>query len=191
MSRTGKKYIAKKLTLLTGLLLVLAATNAQQVFTKNGRIAFYSNTPLEDISADNNQVMSVLNTKTGELQFSVLVKNFHFKKALMEEHFNDSYLESHKYPKATFKGLITDVAKVNFANDGAYPVTVSGDLTIHGVTKKITAPGTITVKGGKAAGTASFLLAPADYNISIPKVVRNNIAEKIEVTVNCNYDQQL
>ena len=189
MSRTGKKYIAKKLTLLTGLLLVLAATNAQQVFTKNGRIAFYSNTPLEDISADNNQVMSVLNTKTGELQFSVLVKNFHFKKALMEEHFNDSYLESHKYPKASFKGLITDLSKVNFASDGVYPVPVSGDLTIHGVTKKITAPGTITVKGGKAAGTASFLLAPADYNISIPKVVRNNIAEKIEVTVNCNYDQ--
>ena len=191
MSHTEKKHIVQKLTLLTGLLLVITATNAQQIFTKNGRIAFYSKTPLEDISADNNQVMSVLNTQTGELQFSVLVKNFHFKKALMEEHFNDSYLETDKYPKATFKGSITDVSKVNFASDGAYPVSVSGDLTIHGVTKKITAPGTITVKDGKPAGTASFLLAPADYNISIPKVVRNNIAEKIEVTVNCNYDQQL
>src|SRR5687767_13891856 len=130
MTRTKEKYIVKKLTLLTALLLVISATSAQQIFTKNGRIAFYSKTPLEDITADNNQVMSVLNTKTGELQFSVLVKNFHFKKALMEEHFNDSYLETHKYPKATFKGSITDVAKVNFTNDGAYPVTVSGDLTI-------------------------------------------------------------
>ena len=191
MDSTYKKNMVQKLTLLATMLLVIGAINAQKIFTKNGRIAFYSKTPLEDISADNNQVMSVLNTQTGELQFSVMVKNFHFKKALMEEHFNDSYLETDKYPKASFKGSITDVSKVSFATDGLYPVTVSGDLTIHGVTKKITAQGSITVKGGKPLGNARFLLSPGDYNITIPKVVRNNIAEQIEVTVSCNYDQQL
>ena len=191
MSRIYKKNMVQKLTLMAAMLLVVGAMNAQKIFTKNGRIAFYSKTPLEDISADNNQVMSVLNTQTGELQFSVLVKNFHFKKALMEEHFNDSYLETDKYPKAAFKGSIMEMSKVSFATDGSYPVTISGDLTIHGVTKKITAQGTVTVKGGKPVGSARFFLAPGDYNITIPKVVRNNIAEQIEITVSCNYDQQL
>ena len=177
--------------LVTGLTLLASALTAQKIYTKNGRIAFFSSTPIEDIRADNNQVMSVLNTQTGELQFSVLVKNFHFKKALMEEHFNESYLETEKFPKATFKGTVADITKVNFRNDGSYPVSVTGDLTIHGVTKKITAPGTITVKNGTTSGNAKFNLSPADYNISIPKVVRNNIAETIEVTVACIYDQQL
>ncbi|MDO9375759.1 MAG: YceI family protein [Ferruginibacter sp.] len=177
--------------LLTVLLFMSARVSAQKIYTKNGRIAFYSKTPLEDISADNNQVMSVINTQTGEVQFSVLVKNFRFKKALMEEHFNDSYLESGKYSKASFKGLIKDIAKVNFKVDGSYLVSVSGDLTIHGITKPVTAPCTLTITGDKTAGSAKFFVRPTDYNISIPKVVRDNIAETIEVTVNCNYDQQL
>ena len=177
--------------LMAAMMLLASVGMAQKIYTKNGRISFFSKTPIEDIRADNNQVMSVLNTQTGELQFSVLVKNFHFKKALMEEHFNESYLETEKFPKAAFKGTISDITKVNFKNDGSYPVSVTGDLTIHGVTKTITAPGNITVKGGKTAGNATFSVSPADYNISIPKVVRNNIAETIEVTVACNYDQQL
>jgi polyisoprenoid-binding protein YceI len=165
--------------------------SAQKVYTKNGSISFFSKAPLENISADNNQVMSVLNQQTGELQFSVIIKSFKFKKALMEEHFNENYMESEKYPKASFKGNIGDLSKVNFAKDGSYNVTVSGDLTMHGVTNKVSAPGTISVKNGVASAISKFTLKLADYKISIPKLVKDNISETVEVTVNCDYNQKL
>lgn len=167
------------------------AASSQKVYTKNGSISFFSKAPLENISADNNQVMSVLNQQTGEMQFSVIIKSFKFKKALMEEHFNENYMESEKYPKASFKGSISDVAKLNFVKDGTYNVTVAGDLTMHGVTNKVSAPGTITVKNGVASGTSKFNLRLADYKISIPKLVKDNISETVEITVNCDYNQKL
>lgn len=164
---------------------------SQKYFTKNGSIAFFSKTPLENITAENSQVMSVLNTQNGELNFSLLIRNFHFKKALMEDHFNESYLESDKYPNATFKGTISDPAKINFTQDGVYNIIVNGDLSIHGITHKISAPGTITIQGGKITGSSKFQVKPADYNISIPKLVKDNIAETIEVTVACSYLNKL
>ena len=173
------------------LILVSSVTMAQKVYTKNGNISFFSKSPLENISADNNQVMSVLNTQTGEMQFSILIKGFHFEKALMEEHFNENYMESEKYPKSTFKGMISDISKVNFKKDGSYPVTVSGDLNIHGVTNKVSVPGTVTVKGGSITANSKFIVKLADYKISVPKVVKDNIAENIEITVACNYDQKM
>lgn len=170
--------------------LALCAT-AQKYYTKNGNISFFSKTSMEDIKADNNQVMSVVNIQTGELQFSVLNKGFHFEKALMEEHFNENYMESNKYPKSSFKGMVADIGKVNFATDGTYPVSVTGDLTIHGVTKKVATTGKFIVKGGKITGNAVFSVAVADYKIEVPKLVENNIAKNIEVTVNCLYDQKM
>ena len=164
---------------------------AQKYFTKNGSIAFFSKTAIEDIKADNNQVMSVINTQNGELQFSLLVKGFHFKKALMEEHFNKDYLESDKFPKSTFKGLITDMAKVNFTQDGTYAVTVTGDLTIHGVTKKVSSGSSINIKSGKITGIAKFTVTLSDYAVSIPKIYQDNISNTIEIAVTCNYDQKL
>lgn len=176
------------------LAIVMACYNnvaAQKYYTKNGTISFFSKAAMEDIKADNNQVTSVINTQSGELQFSLLTKGFHFKKALMEEHFNSDYMESDKFPKSTFKGTVTDVSKVNFTKDGAYNVSISGDLTIHGVTKKTTANSTITIKDGKITGTSKFVVAIADYNISIPKIYRDNIAKTVEIAVSCNYDQKL
>jgi polyisoprenoid-binding protein YceI len=182
----------KKILIAASLIFILCdAGKAQKYFTKNGSISFFSATSLENIKADNNQVMSVLNTATGDLQFSVLVKSFHFKKALMEEHFNENYMESEKFPKSTFKGTVTDISKVNFTKDGAYPVTVSGDLTMHGVTQKLTSSGTINVSGSKITGNAVFTVALADYKISVPKVVQNNISKTIEITINCLYDQKM
>lgn len=170
---------------------VSITASAQKVYTKNGNISFFSKAPLENISADNNQVMSVLNQQNGEMQFSVIIKSFKFKKALMEEHFNENYMESDKHPKATFKGNVSDISKVNFAKDGKYDVVVAGDLTIHGVTNKVSAPGTISVKNGVASGTSKFNLRLADYKISIPKLVKDNISETVEITVNCDYNQKL
>lgn len=172
-------------------ILLIHAGNAQKYYTKNGTISFFSSTSMEDIKADNNQVMSVLNAQTGDMQFSVIVKSFHFKKALMEEHFNENYMESTKFPKSTFKGTVTDISKVNFTKDGSYPVTVAGDLTIHGVTKNVTTHGTISVEGGKIKGKAVFKVALAEYNISVPKLVEKNLSKTIEITVDCLYDQKM
>ena len=165
--------------------------NAQKVFTKNGSVSFFSKSTLENIQASNNQVMSVLSPTTGDLQFSVLIKSFHFRKSLMEEHFNENYMESDKFPKASFKGKINDLSKVNFTTDGSYPIDVSGDLSIHGVTQKVTTRGTLVIKTGIITATAKFNLKLADYKISIPNVVKDNIAEVIEINLSCIYDQKM
>ena len=164
-----------------------STVHAQNYLTKNGTITFFSKTSMENIEAINSQVLSVLNAKNGELAFSVIVKGFLFKKALMQEHFNENYMESDTYPKSTFKGAITDISKVNFTKDGTYPVSVKGDLTIHGVTKNTTTPGTVTIKAGKVSAAADFIVTLADYKISIPKVVENNISPTIKISVACDY----
>src|SRR6476620_6759174 len=147
----------RSIILLTTILIVISSGSFGQVFyTKNGRISFFSKTPLENISADNNQVISVLNIETGLLEFSVLNNAFHFPKAKMQEDFNEDYIESNTYPKSTFKGTITDISNISSLKDGSYPVNVKGDLMIHGVSKNITAPGIITIKDGKISATSSF-----------------------------------
>lgn len=179
---------------ITSLALVLVAAcftlQAQVYFTKNGAVSFYSSALLEDIKADNNQVISVIDLSTGSIQFSLLNSAFHFKKALMEEHFNADYIESAKYPKSIFKGTITNFKGINLNTDGVYQVSVSGDLSIHGVTKAVTASGTITVKSGNISASSVFKVKVKDYNISIPATVRNNIAETIEITVKCDYQKR-
>jgi polyisoprenoid-binding protein YceI len=182
-----KKLIIPFITIL----ILTNSVQAQKYYTKNGNISFFSKTSMENIKADNNQVMSVLNSQTGELQFSLLIKSFHFEKALMEEHFNENYLESDKFPKAGFKGTITDMSRVSFSTDGLYTVPVSGEMTLHGVTKKINTTGTLTVKGGKISATSKFFIKISEYNISIPALVKDNIAESVEVTVNSDFDQKM
>lgn len=164
---------------------------AQKYVTKNGHISFFSKADIENIQADNNQVMSVLDSQSGQLYFSLLIKSFHFKKALMEEHFNDNYLESNLFPKAAFKGIISEINSIDFSKEGSYPVTVNGDLSIHEVTNKITCKGSIIIKAGKINCTSVLIIRLADYKITIPKLVENNISKTIEIKVNCLYDSQL
>lgn len=179
-----KKIIFLSLFISTGII-----ANAQVQMTKTGKISFYSRAKaMEKVEADNNEVSSILNTQTGEMVFAVLIKGFHFASALMEEHFNENYLESGKFPKATFKGKINNLAAVNFAKDGAYPVTVEGDLTLHGVTKKVVTSGSVTIKAGKVAAFSKFSVKLKDYNISIPSLVADKISEDIDVTVDCKYE---
>ncbi len=162
---------------------------AQRYISKNGHIWFYSHTPIEDIEAHNRQVVSILDALSGTIQFSLLVKSFEFKIALMQEHFNENYMESDKFPKAGFKGIVNDIETIDFNKDGDYPVEVSGDLFIHGVTKPVTTKGTITVAGSAISARAKFIVAPKDYDIKIPSVVENNIAKEIEVSVDVTYNQ--
>jgi hypothetical protein len=161
---------------------------AQKYIAKNGHIWFFSHTPMEDIEGHNHQVASILNTSTGEVVFSMLVKGFEFKKALMQEHFNENYMESDKIPKAGFKGKITNISAITFNKDGSYEAIVSGDLTIHGVTKPVSTKGTIEVKDGKITAKAKFIVSPKDYDIKIPSVVEKNIAHEIEINVDTTYN---
>lgn len=185
---------SKKIILLVAIAACVAGlvpkAGAQVYYTKNGSISFFSKTPLENISADNNQVISVLNIETGELQFSVLNNAFQFPKAKMEEDFNENYMESDRYPKSTFKGRIANISNITSLKEGIYKVTVQGNLMIHGVSKNITAPATITIKNGKISGASSFKIFIKDYNIKVPSIVTNKIAESIEVNVSCSYEKK-
>jgi len=181
------------MTKLKNLLLILAllpltAAAQERYMTRNGHIAFFSATPMENIEANNHKVTSVWDIGTGALQFAVLIKAFEFEKALMQEHFNENYMESNAFPKADFKGKITGITADQMKKPGTYPVVVEGDLTIHGVTKPVKASGTITVAAdGAIAASSDFVVKPEDHGIKIPGVVRKNIAEQITVKVRMAY----
>ena len=178
----------KSIFLFIVFLMVGNLAKAQKYFTRTGSISFYSDAPLEKIEAHNRQATSVLDTETGRMEFAVLIKAFQFEKALMQEHFNENYMESSKYPKGSFKGVIKNINEVDFSKDGKYPVQIEGALNIHGVSKNIEPTGIITVENGKVKGHAIFEIEVADYKIQIPKVVRENIAKIVKVTVDINYE---
>ena len=177
-----------KSILFAALFLINFNASAQTYFTKSGRITFLSKTSMENIEAANNEVTSFIDVKKGELVFAVLIKSFKFKKALMEEHFNENYMESNTFPKANFKGMIADVSKVNFLKEGTYDAIIKGDLTIHGVTKNIQVPATIIILKDKINATSKFNINVKDYNIKIPATVVNNVSETLTITVDCKYD---
>ncbi len=157
-------------------------------FTRTGSIDFFSSTALENIEASNSQVSSMLDSGSGDLVFAVLIKAFHFEKALMQEHFNEKYLESDKFPKASFKGKIKNLDTINLKKDGLYNAIVEGMLTIHGVTNPVKTDGVIEVKGGKVIAKSKLQVALADYKIEVPRVVTDNIAKIIDVTIDMAYE---
>lgn len=177
----------RRLVLLFFLLFSIHVANAQKYMTKNGFIGFASHTSMEEIKGDNNQVASVLDIKTGELVFQVLMKSFHFDRALLEEHFNENYVESDKFPKSSFTGKITNLSTVDFAKKGIYPVAVDGELTIHGIVKKISSKGTLEVLDGGINASSKFNINPEDYGIAIPSLVREKISKDLEVTVTMKF----
>ncbi|MFN3875025.1 MAG: YceI family protein [Flavobacteriales bacterium] len=166
----------------------LALTAQDRYMTRTGHVDFHSSTPIEDIHADNDKVTSVWDASTGAIEFAVLIKAFAFEKALMQEHFNENYMESNKFPKATFKGTLRGADAELVKKEGAYPVTVEGAITIHGVEKPLKADGTLTVDGkGGIRAESKFQVRPADHDIKIPGAVRKNIAELIDVSVRMDY----
>lgn len=175
----------KKILIILALIVIAANMDGQgKYMTRSGYIWFYSHTPVEDIKAHNRQAACILNTETGEIAVTLLMKSFEFKKALMQEHFNENYVESDKFPKASFQGKVQDASSVDFSSPGEYEVPVSGSLTIHGVTNEIETEVTLNIKAdGPIKASTMFLVKPADYDIEIPKVVRENIAKEIEVHV--------
>ncbi|ULQ55128.1 YceI family protein [Flavihumibacter rivuli] len=179
----------KKLLLGITCLLSLTVVFAQtRYFTKTGHVSFYSKTPMENIEAQHRSATCVVDVGTGAIQMAVLMKGFSFEKALMQEHFHENYVESDKYPKSEFRGVIENISSVQFTKDGSYPVTVKGKLTLHGVTKDIATNGVMVVKNGKPSASAEFNIALSDYNIAIPSVVKEKISNTIAIKVDCDLE---
>jgi polyisoprenoid-binding protein YceI len=180
---------SRSLIVLSVLILFSTRLTAQNKYiTRTGTISFFSSTGAENIDATNSETFSLVDITKGEVAFQVLITGFKFKKALMEEHFNENYMESTRFPKAVFQGTITDLNKINLKNNGSYPVSVTGNLTMHGVTNKVTIPATITIQAGKISATSKFDVSLADYKIKVPSVVSKQVAESVAVSVNCAYE---
>ena len=175
-------------TIVAAFLMFGNIAQAQKFMTKNGSISFFSTMPIENIEAHNKQVNAAIDSKTGDFVVKVLIKSFEFEKALMQEHFNENYMESDKFPNATLSAKIKNIAEIDFEKDGSYQADVEGKLTIHGVTKDVSEKGTITVKAGKVNAASSINVKLADYGIEIPNTVVNNISETISVKIDLNLE---
>lgn len=174
------KYLIVSLFTVSSFLYFQPVTAQKNFGTRNGQILFQSPTD-EDVKATNNEVSSRL-SDNGTLSFSLLIKSFRFKMAEMQDHFNTEYMHSSQYPRADFKGTISNIKTVNFSKDGNYPVDVTGDLTLHGVTRKVSPKGNLTIKAGKPLAKASFTIIVKDFGIKA-----DDVTEKVIITVNCQY----
>ncbi len=160
-------------------------TFAQKYLTREAYLKFFGSTPIENIEAVTNQASSVIDVTTNEVVFQVLLNSFTFEKALMQEHFNENYVESEKYPKCVFKGKIKEA--VSLSKTGTYKVTIAGSMTLHGVTRPIEVSADITVEKSTIKLMSTFVIVPEDYEIIIPGAVRDKIAKSMEVTVKAAY----
>lgn len=174
--------LMKKNTLLLFAFMMATAIHAQKYTTKTGNIKFEASMPsFEEVAAENKTASAVVVAETGDMAVLALMKGFRFKVALMEEHFNENYVESDKYPKATFKGKIEgfDISKVTAEGKN---FNITGDLTLHGKTKHVTDSAKITRQGNTLVVTGAFEVVPADFDIEIPSLVSKKIADKIKVS---------
>ncbi|MBZ0206594.1 MAG: YceI family protein [Flavobacteriales bacterium] len=179
----------------TKALLLLAALPATLAFTAmpSGKyisravhIEFFSSTPAEDIRANNYTGTGTIDASSGAVVFSIPMQGFEFEKSMMQKHFNSgNFLDTKTYPKAKFKGTITNLADVHFDKDGSYPTKVKGEMTIKDKTNPVEATGTVVVKDGKVSIESKFPLTLAEYNVSFQKgKPSTNIAKTVDVTVN-------
>ncbi len=174
----------KKLLVFTIVLFVVSFGFSQKMMTRSGEVKFEASMPaFEEIAGTNSSVSCILDESTGEFVALVLVKAFKFKSPLMEEHFNENYMESTKFPKATFKGKINnlDASKLS-SKPVAYDL--DGDLTIHGLTKKVKTKINLALNAGKISAKSLILVKPQDYGVEIPNLVKGKIAENAKVSIN-------
>jgi len=172
------KYLASLL-----LCFISLSVFSQKLYTKSGKISFESSSPLEAIEAKSDKAVVLINKETSEVKAQVLVKTFDFPNNLMEEHFNENYLHTGKYPKATFIGKMTNPSVINWTKDGTYTVDVKGRMTMHGVSKDQTVKAVMVIKNKVASFGSSFVITTADYGIKIPRIVRNKIAKTAKIKI--------
>ena len=171
-------------TLFCSFLFVAVSISQERYLTKNEAINFFSKAPIEDITADNNQVLSIIDATSGKMAISILIKSFMFKKALMQEHFNENYLESDTFPKATFQGIILNFDTLK---DAETKLKVKGILTIHGISKEKTIEANFKRTKAAIIVDGDFIVALDEFNVEIPSVVEKNIAKQIKVSFNFNH----
>jgi hypothetical protein len=173
----------KNILFLFGFFTLSHSLPAQRFISENSQVSFFSATPLENIEANTTQTMSMFDVSNGQIAFSIPIQSFVFAKSLMRQHFNDSYLESEKYPKATFQGTVKGFS----LRGGKQKVTATGEIIIHGVSQLITTEGVMEEKDGKILLLTSFPVKLADHKVKIPKVVFYNIAKEVQVKINILY----
>lgn len=171
--------------------LLLISPDAQQLCAQNiysckdGEMTFLSEAVLGNIDAASNSLSSVLNTVDNALVFTVSMRSFKFKKALMQEHFNEKYAESDKFPNAQYKGKINET--IDYSHDGEFEITSTGTLTIHGVARLRTDKGKLIIKNGNISTQSEFMVELKDHNIKIPSLMFEYVAEKVKVDFTANY----
>lgn len=180
------KTLKNKLLLLLGICLLTMHVHAQDIFiSKNAAVSFFSSTVMEDIEGKSTTASSVINAKTREIIFKVSNTSFQFKKKLMQEHFNENYMESDRFPFSKFSGRITD--DTDLTKDGNYTVNVEGNLDIHGVTKPYQCKVTLLIAQGIITAKTTFKVKIEDHQIKVPSLVFKNIAEFVEVRLSAVY----
>ncbi len=171
---------------LSAILLCTSLGLAQKFKASDGTASFYSDAPMEDIEAVSESVNSIIDLEKKELAFLIPINSFQFDKKLMQEHFNENYMESEKYPNASFKGSLIGY---NSGTRATQNVKAKGEMTIHGVKRNISVDGTLETKGEKLILKSKFQISVADYDVEIPQVVFYNIAETVDVTLELTYEQ--
>lgn len=170
-------------------LFLVTGLNAQDRYlTRNGEVKFFSSAPMEDIEAHTNKALSIVDLSKGQIAVDILIKSFEFEKKLMQEHFNENYMESDKHPKAKFSGTFEVSESLKQMREGEYELEVIGDLTIHGVKKQMSTTATLRVNMGKLSGEVVFMANVKEFGIKIPKVVVKNIADEVEITGAFEYE---
>ena len=155
----------------------------QKYYTKTGALDFEASVPaFEPVKAENATTTAVLDLSNGNIAVLALIKGFRFKNALMEEHFNENYMDSNTYPKAKFSGTLDGFSEADLGSEKTY--MVKGDLTIHGKTKKVEVPVTLSKKGDAIVMSTTFSTSPEDFGIEIPSIVKEKISESINITGN-------
>lgn len=154
---------------------------------RQGTASFYSEAPIENIAAHSKEAMSIIDIETGEIVATIAMKSFVFKKSLMQEHFNENYVESDKYPTATFKGKIANIQGLDLSKQGTFQLDIVGDINIHGVTRTLQCTAALSKTANALTANVSFPIRVADFDIDIPKVVFYNIAEVVDVKASFSY----
>jgi polyisoprenoid-binding protein YceI len=177
----------KKTILFLSFVALTGSLLAQKKTTTSATVAFDASTAIDALpKAENKTVVAAIDTKTGSVQFEATVKNFAFSNPTIQQHFNEAkWMNSDEFPAFTFKGAVADLSKVNFAKNGTYPVSVNGELTIKGVTQKITVPA--TVGGGVISATSEFSFKLADYGITGAPLNAGKVAKEPKVTVSAEF----
>lgn len=184
--------LLRKIIFAASLLTSVSGLMAQdKYFTKDASVGFDAtvDASLETIAATSTTGSSVIDLSSGKIEFAVLAKSLKFKKLVMQQHFNENYIESNKYPKASFKGKIDNIKDINFQKNGTYKANISGDLTMHGVSKPVKTTATFKVNNGKVEATSQFTVVLKDYKIKIPALVADKVAKSAKIMVEANYQK--